>query len=371
MASIRQPAVSVEVSPAAELLLTVVTVTEAGDDAYDYDIGSDWIAEMRSRAGDALLERTRAVAHRDPDTFIHLIGMAFETPAPRDLGAFFDHLRASDASELKLHLVKYYDRDTRRCTQPATIRSAVAGDPDAQREFLASCHPEWDAWNDYLGAVLSADGESLKREIVEVLEAWAERVWKPESLTVLPILERDAEAKREMARALSLEEFVETATNGVEWVARPGIDRVVMLPSFVHRPLVTFSELGEIQVISYPVGDESVSADLDTPPQRLVRLSKALGDEKRLRILRALADGEKSLYELAEMFGVAKTTMHHHMIVLRSAGLVSVPVGGKRYRLREETVPDVGSLLSVYLGAAPSPTAASPTAVRRRARRGA
>ena len=81
-----------------------------------------------------------------------------------------------------------------------------------------------------------------------------------------------------------------------------------------------------------------------------MRLSKALGDEKRLRILRVLSEGEKTLMELAEMFGVAKTTMHHHMIVLRSAGLVSVGVGQKRYRLRTETVPDVGALLSGYLG---------------------
>jgi DNA-binding transcriptional ArsR family regulator len=99
-----------------------------------------------------------------------------------------------------------------------------------------------------------------------------------------------------------------------------------------------------------------------------VRLSKALGDEKRLRILRALADGEKSLMELAETFGVAKTTMHHHMIVLRSAGLISVGVGSKRYRLRTETVPDVGALLSGYLGAATGPSAASglPAPTRRR-----
>jgi DNA-binding transcriptional ArsR family regulator len=61
--------------------------------------------------------------------------------------------------------------------------------------------------------------------------------------------------------------------------------------------------------------------------------------------------------ELAEMFGVAKTTMHHHMIILRSAGLVSVGVGQKRYRLRQEALPDVGGLLSGYLGA---PAAGSP-----------
>jgi hypothetical protein len=57
--------------------------------------------------------------------------------------------------------------------------------------------------------------------------------------------------------------------------------------------------------------------------------------------------------------------MHHHMIVLRSAGLISVGVGSKRYRLRHETVPDVGALLSGYLGAATGPSAASGPPARR------
>jgi hypothetical protein len=47
------------------------------------------------------------------------------------------------------------------------------------------------------------------------------------------------------------------------------------------------------------------------------------------------------------------------MLVLRSAGLVATSVGAKRYRLRTETVPDVGALLSGYLGAATGPSAAS------------
>lgn len=370
-----QPAVTVEVSPAYELLLSIVSVTEATDDTYE--IGPEWIAEMRSRAGDELLERTDAVARHDSDTFVHLLGLVYEAPAPRDLDSFFTHLRAADPAEIKLHLVQYYARDTRRCTPPETIRDAVAGDAAAQREFLQTCHPEWDAWTDYLRGILEADGEQLKADLIEVLEAWAERIWKPESLTIMPILERDAEAKRDMLRTLSLDDFVETATNGVEWVARPGIDRIVMTPSFVNRPLVSFTEVGEVQIIVYPVADESVAEDLDTPPHRLVRLSKALGDEKRLRILRALGDGEKNLLELAEMFGVAKTTMHHHMIVLRSAGLVSVAVGSKRYRLRRESVPDVGALLSGYLGAAagqagaPGPSAASRGTAGRRTPRAA
>jgi DNA-binding transcriptional ArsR family regulator len=356
------PVVTVEVAPAYELLLSLVTVTEQAQDTYEID--PEWIAEMRARAGDELLERVEAVSLHEPDTFIHLLGLAYEAPAPRDLPGFFAHLRATDPDEIKLHLVGYYSREARRMTAPDVIRDAVAGDPDAQREFLRTSHPDWEPWTSYLRSVLDADREGLKAGLIELLEEWSERVWKPETLTVQPILERDAEAKRQLLPTVSMEQFVETATNGVQWVARPGITRVVMIPSFVNRPLVSFTEVGEVQIIAYPVADESIAADLDTPPLRLVRLSKALGDEKRLRILRALADGEKNLVELADLFGVAKTTMHHHMIVLRSAGLVSVAVGSKRYRLRHETVPDVGALLSGYLGATPDQGTASAPPVR-------
>jgi len=352
------PAISIETAAAYELLHSIVVALD-DEDADTYDIGPAWIAEARSRAGEELIARLRAVSFGDSDAFRHLLGLAYDSPAPRDVPAFVGHLREIDPLELKLHLVQFYARDTRRMTPPATIRAAVAGDADATAEFLRTSHPEWEPWTAYLRAVLDADAEWLKSELVEVLEAWADRVWKPESLTIVPILERDATAKRELQRELPLDRFVTVATNGVEFAPRPGVERLVLIPSFLQRPLVGHVEVGEVMIIVFPVADESVSAETDAPPLRLVRLSKALGDEKRLRILRALAEGEKTLMELAESFGVAKTTMHHHMIVLRSAGLVTVGVGSKRYRLRHETVPDVGALLSGYLGAASDPSAAS------------
>ncbi|MGH2428237.1 MAG: ArsR/SmtB family transcription factor [Candidatus Limnocylindria bacterium] len=365
------PLLTIEVAPAYEFLMSVVTAFDTAD-ADTYEIGPDWIEEVRRRAGEDLLRRAAAVAQEDSDTWIHLIGLVYDSPAPRDVSSFLEHLRRTDADEIRLHLVQFYARDTRRMTSPTVIRSAVSGDPEAQRQFLRTSHPDYEPWTAYLRGILEADGEELKRELIAVLEEWAERVWNSESLTILPILERDAEAKRELLRALPLDRFFETATNGVEYVPRPGIDRVVMIPSMVNRPLVVFGEFGEVMIVVYPVADESVSADSDAPPLRLVRLSKALGDEKRLRILRTLAEGEKSLMDLADAFGVAKTTMHHHMIVLRSAGLVSVAVGSKCYRLRREMVPDVGELLSGYLGAVTGPSAASrpPAPSRRKHRTG-
>ena len=359
------PLISIEVAPAYELLQSISIVNDHRD-ADTYEIGDAWLAEARARAGEDLLARLDAVAFGDGDTYIHLMGLAYDSPAPRDVASFLAHLRESDPEEIKLHLVQFYARDVRRATSPSVIRAAVAGDADAQDEFIRTSHPEWEPWTAYLRNVLDADPAWLQSELVETIGLWADRVWKPESLTILPILERDADAKRQILRDLPLEAFVTTATNGVEFAPRPGIERVVMIPSFVNRPVVSFAEFSETFLIIYPVADESLSADGDAPPLRLVRLSKALGDEKRLRILRALADGEKSLMELAEMFGVAKTTMHHHMIILRSAGLITVPVGSKSYRLRHEAVPDVGALLSGYLGAATGPSVApgSPAAGR-------
>lgn len=358
------PSLSVELSPVYELLQSL-NVVLSDDEDHTYEVGEAWIAEARVRAGEALLGRVRDVSQDDGDTFIHLSGLVYDTPSPRDVPAFIEHLRRTDPDEIRLHLVQFYARETRRMTSPAVIRAAVAGDSEARAEFLRTSHPEWEPWTDYLRRVLDLDGVTFREELIGVLTEWNERVWQPESLTIMPILERDAEAKRDLQRDLPTDQFITTATNGVEFAPRPGINRVVLVPSFVNRPMVTYCEFGEVMLILYPVADESVSADADAPPLRLVRLSKALGDEKRLRILRTLADGEKTLMELAEMFGVAKTTMHHHMIVLRSAGLISVGVGSKRYRLRHETVPDLGSLLSGYLGAAQTPSA-PPAPVRKR-----
>ena len=60
-----------------------------------------WIAEARSRAGDELIERIRAVSFGDSDTFRHLLGLAYDSPAPRDVPAFIGHLRETDPLELR------------------------------------------------------------------------------------------------------------------------------------------------------------------------------------------------------------------------------------------------------------------------------
>ena len=68
-----------------------------------------------------------------------------------------------------------------------------------------------------------------------------------------------------------------------------------------------------------------------------MRLTHALSDESRLRMLRFVADGPCTLTEVARFIGLSQPTVHHHLVQLRAAGLVRVHFavsGPSRYSLR-------------------------------------
>ena len=195
------PLISIEVAPAYELLQSISIVSDHRD-ADTYEIGDAWLAEARARAGEDLLARLDAVAFGDGDTYIHLMGLAYDSPAPRDVASFLAHLRETDP-----------DGDQappRPVLRPRRAsRHLAIGHPRGRRRRrrrAGGVHPHLAPG---VGAVdgLPAQrprrrpGTWLKNELVETIGLWADRVWKPESLTILPILERDADAKRQLLSA--------------------------------------------------------------------------------------------------------------------------------------------------------------------------
>jgi len=55
-----------------------------------------------------------------------------------------------------------------------------------------------------------------------------------------------------------------------------------------------------------------------------MRCLAVLGEPQRLRILKALAEGEQTAGALSERLGVRQNTLSHHMRQLREHGLVEV-----------------------------------------------
>src|SRR3954463_1727599 len=90
------------------------------------------------------------------------------------------------------------------------------------------------------------------------------------------------------------------------------------------RPFVVPVDTETRVIYLCPVADEAFDADRAAPPRRLVKVAAAMGDPPRLRILRGRGAGGLSATELAERLGVARTSLHHHLGILRSAGLLAI-----------------------------------------------
>ena len=53
--------------------------------------------------------------------------------------------------------------------------------------------------------------------------------------------------------------------------------------------------------------------------------------------------------------GLAKSSAHHHLVILRSAGLVKVTTGEESiYTLRRDVIPEASAMLGSFLEGRPS-----------------
>ena len=344
-------AIDIEAGTAYELLMTLCVIFDV-EGYKTYDVGSEWFAAVRAKASPGLLASLSQSDLYNQQVWEHLLGIVYECPPPRNIPTLLAHIEAMDPLELRLHLLGYYVRLHRRSTPPDVIYQAALGQPDAQKRFLKTSFPDDADWQQAVRSIFSLGLQEMKSNLLNLLQRWYEEVFREQEAQILPVLERDVEAKRALKSEVSAERLIELAT-GWEYVPEPGIRRVVLIPSYVLRPWVSYLEHHDVKIFCYPVADESITADSNEPSARLVRLTKALGDERRLRILKKLATGSYTLQEMADDFGVAKSTMHHHLVTLRSAGLVRVRMSDKRYSLREEAIHIIGDLLSAYLEGGP------------------
>ena len=343
--------VEVESAPAYELLMSLCAFNDVCGDFHSeiaYDVGKAWFENVRAKSSPELLANIEQFSFHSHQVWEHLFSLAYNCPPPRDFPTFIAHVEATDPLELRLHFLGYYVREHRRVTPPEIIYSAAQGDSEAQKKMLKTSFPDDAEWQKTLRWLLALDMTATKNILLDLLRGWYDEVFREQEPTILPILARDVEAKRALKSTMSPEQLIETCT-GWEYVPEPGIKRVVLIPSYINRPYNSDSRYHDTRIFYFPAADESVAAGTNAPPVRLLRLAKALADERRLRILKKLSTGSYTLQEMAEDFGVAKTTMHHHLVTLRTAGLVRMRLSDKRYSLRADVLDSLGDLLSMYL----------------------
>jgi DNA-binding transcriptional ArsR family regulator len=331
-------------------------------------VGQAWFEEVQAAVPPDLRAAVEKGQGGLGKMWMHLVGLASESAPPRDVPAFLALLEATPALEIRLHLLGYYLPSYHQTLPRERLLAVAQGEPAACDEYMQAVCDKPGDW-DGLRASLLESPEQTKVALLSVLRRWHDLVMAPREATLLAAMQRDAEAKRRLAGRLTPERLIEVATNGVQYVPQAGIRRVLLLPSVLLRPWLVILEHRETKIVCYSVADENLSADETGAPQQLVRLYKALADERRLQILKELAVESRTLQELADRVGISKSLAHHHMVTLRAAGLTRVSSGhDKLYSLREDAIATAGEGLADFLAAPPSAPGqeARPPARRRR-----
>lgn len=169
-----------------------------------------------------------------------------------------------------------------------------------------------------------------------------------------PILQDiQVRAQADQERTLEFEnqpqELIKNLTQSLIWEAQ-SVTTITLIPQAHLSPWPVYQIGGDHGVIFYPVQSRLLNKNPESTI--LERLLKALGDPSRLQILQLIGENVVRFTDLVEQSGLAKSTVHHHIITLRSAGLLWLHVSddtSTRFSIRWETIKNVSPLLEGIL----------------------
>ncbi|MGM0750637.1 MAG: ArsR/SmtB family transcription factor [Bacillota bacterium] len=201
---------------------------------------------------------------------------------------------------------------------------------------------------DYIDFICTTNVHDLRNHLKSVMTGWYKEVIIPQKEKLSQILGRDKQSKEKMSGNLKSEALVEWATGGITYLPEPSVHTVLLVPQMIYRPWNVEGDIEGVKVFYYPVANESIYPDdKDMPSNFLVQKHKALGDEARLRMVKFLKGSERTLQEITNELNMGKSTVHHHLKILRSARLVETEDG--KYRLKENAVQTLSNELMQYL----------------------
>jgi DNA-binding transcriptional ArsR family regulator len=315
------------------------------EDPASYAVGPEWFGRVHELAGRELLSAIDRYSGGHESTFGYLLALVAAADAPRDVTAFLAALEETPPLELRQLLLGSRLRTYRGGVSDEVIAAAAGGDAGAARDLLETCL-DWQ--RKPYEHVLSVDADTAKECLLAACRGWYTAVLHTDERATARALRRSARAARALAERLALDQLVDSVTRGIRYSPEPGIGRVLLVPHVVSRPWSIFTEADDTKIVCYGVAESHVSRN--APPDPLVAAYKALGDETRLRILRRLAEGPATLQELTDLTGLAKSTVHGHLLVLRTAGLAVTDISKKSgYALRREVLAESAALLETYL----------------------
>ncbi|WP_404460513.1 ArsR/SmtB family transcription factor [Sutcliffiella horikoshii] len=259
-----------------------------------------------------------------------------------NLQGFLSFIEELEDSQLKFYSLPYLGNELQEMR-----RGASEGDKEGCLGLMEATK-EHNFFPDYIQFVCESDTAKLKVHLKTVMTKWYEEFVQPSELEICEILQRDVASKREMGEKLTSEQLVEWATGGIDYRAEPNVQEVLLVPQQIYRPWNIEADMEGMKIFYYPVSDESIAPDdRYTPDHFLVAKYKALGDEARLKMVKHMVEKKCTLQELTSLLDLGKSTIHHHLKILRAAKLVDSRDGV--YTLRKQALTFMEDDLQRYL----------------------
>lgn len=297
----------IDVSPVYELLDSfMLYVTKKW--ISNLDIGTDWIREVDGRFPPVQLAALKQAADWPFDDYDVLYAWAYSRGSASKVQQFLDELEASSVEDCYLRTASFFHHFT-----------------------LDEC-------------------ARIKNSYTPLLRLWYEHYFRHVEHTILPLLIEDASEKKMLESKMDMVPLIEYASGGVVIEDVPGLETIVLLPTVHNRPINTYCFYKNMMLVQYPV--DVPSDNEEEPPTVLLRLTKALSDPTRLRLLRFVAHEPKTLWEMQSELNQSREMLMHHLLSLRVAGLLRVHLRGEgteRYSIRPDGASELQMFLESYI----------------------
>lgn len=173
----------------------------------------------------------------------------------------------------------------------------------------------------FVSEALPNDLTTIRDQYIKLVKNWNDIYFSKIDLDILDLLRGSVIEAEGKATSEDPKVLVEKVSGGLKIEPYEGLQLVIMTPTYHTNPLITTNKFKNMAHILYPVDMPELNPN--QPSKKLVRLTKALADENRLRMIKLLKEGPKTFTEILKHFEVSKSTVHHHVMMLRTAGLIS------------------------------------------------
>jgi DNA-binding transcriptional ArsR family regulator len=339
------PTLTVRASAAAELLRLLGVLV---DDGGEYDVGERRLAELRGQLTPGVVDELQQLDGCSGISFHVLSLLGAELPEPAGVDDLLARLEADPGLGWRLLLAHHGHADEQ--LDIGLLEAVITGDASAVEGLCETLRAVPELPEKVTALLATSPGEHGRRLLAAIRAV--EPVWDTVAAETMHAITRDVEHRQaQLDAGTSVAEIVLSATNGYELSGDPSIRRIVLLPSFWIRPWLVVGRRADAEVLTTVVAEEFLILPPEAPSPALLRLVKALADENRLTLLRRLSSGPISLTEATAELDVAKATAHHHLSILRQAGLVVIGGEGRgsRYALRQDPPTVAARALAAYL----------------------